>query len=197
MDDSIKITNGDSTFDLQSWLTGLALGLAGKPLLFTSAQKEPTARLYGTPSASGNIGLRVGGVVTYYKGAVLPKLPEWDKAAYPNEYLLIDIYAPPKFLVFPVPLRHDNKTGVDGVGYPDIADGELITYYQYEYSSDSEEWICIGDFIMSNISALANICWSNQPIYSKSDGSLYMSAPDPIPITKGVVDYINDIPIYE
>lgn len=42
----------------------------------------PSMYLYGTPSESGNIGLRSGDTVTYYDGAVLPKLPEWDSVPY-------------------------------------------------------------------------------------------------------------------
>lgn len=47
---------------MNSFLKGLALGLAGKPLEFAKV-KEPVAYLYN--------------------GVRLPKLPEWDKTAYP------------------------------------------------------------------------------------------------------------------
>lgn len=38
-----------------------------------------TMYLYGTPSESGNIGLRVGDSVTYYSGAVAPNIPAIDE----------------------------------------------------------------------------------------------------------------------
>lgn len=46
--------------------------------------ETPTASLYlyGTPSESGNIGLRVGESVTYYEGAVATAYPEWDSVPY-------------------------------------------------------------------------------------------------------------------
>lgn len=49
-------------FDLKSWLTGFALGLAGKPLPLV-AGKPPIAYLYN--------------------GVQLPALPKWDRETYP------------------------------------------------------------------------------------------------------------------
>lgn len=57
----------ESGFDLRSWLTGLALGLSGKPLPLSTGKK----------------------LVGYsYNGTVLPALPEWDREMYP--YAVID-----------------------------------------------------------------------------------------------------------
>ena len=82
-----------------AWLIGRALRQCGVPcaeeiammLQKRSADPAPTASmyLYGTPSDSGSIGLRSGESVTYYDGAVLPLLPEWDKTKYPYAVLTI------------------------------------------------------------------------------------------------------------
>lgn len=56
-----RIYEGASLFDLKGFLTGYALGLAGKPLPF--AKKTPIAYSYN--------------------GTVLPGLPEWDRESYP------------------------------------------------------------------------------------------------------------------
>lgn len=53
-------------FDLKSFLTGLTLGLAGKPVLL-GGQKTPVAYLYN--------------------GVRLPALPEWDRESYPYAYI--------------------------------------------------------------------------------------------------------------
>ncbi len=67
------------------FFAGLMMGQRIKKI--KNAVAKATQYLYGTPSESGNIGLRVGDSVTYYDGAVLPDinglLTAEQKAKYP------------------------------------------------------------------------------------------------------------------
>ena len=76
------------------WLIGrLVMGIRASfgaedlPPVIPDEPETASMCLYGTPSTSGNIGLRNGESVTYYDGAVLPPLPEWDKSKYPYAFL--------------------------------------------------------------------------------------------------------------
>ena len=70
----------------RSFLIGLALGLAGKPLPISQG-KEPIAYFYGHIAKEGETATHtIDGVG--YVGVVLPKLPEWDKEAYPYAVIL-------------------------------------------------------------------------------------------------------------
>lgn len=129
-----------------------------------------------------------GGTVTpiayLYNGVELPALPDWDEEAYPYAYIRkgLGISAGTSFYVSPMPWRYYNEEGslADGFGYVDLPDGESISYYSSTLKEG--QW---GDFqrlLMSNISGVSDIIWSNKPIYNKADGTLYMNGSDPVPV---------------
>ena len=76
----------------ENWLRcfkeGLALGLTGASLPYTGdyTGKEPIGFLYGRVAKDGETPTHtINGVG--YVGAVLPKVPEWDKKKYPHAYI--------------------------------------------------------------------------------------------------------------
>ena len=193
-------------FDLKSFLIGFALGRAGKTL--PPAQKEPVAYLYGTPSESGNIGLRVGDTVTYYNGAVLPALPEWDKTVYP--YAVIVDYG------YSI-LDKENRAFLyllkdqgDRYLQESQIDSEYIYYHAgdmyYKATSPKDEpyteWTESDILTEAKMFNLVGIIWTKEPIYYQYDnhwgasGELALAASDPIPVGE-IVEYIDGIPIYE
>ena len=194
--------NGD--FDLKSWLIGFALGLAGKPVPFAKNEPlvEPVAYLYGTPSESGNIGLRVGDTVTYYAGAVLSKLPEMAyqyAAIVPNASAPYDGYAY-NLWNFSAPLYISNATNNGNAsGRTRVYTEKGASYKSWKGNPDGKAW----DFTNENSSSTGSVTtempiWTNEDIYAEIDGnrSLYIAASDPIPVGE-IVDYNGEIPIYE
>lgn len=146
-----------SGFDLKSFLTGLALGLSGKPLPL--APKEPTAYSYN--------------------GVVLPKLPEWDRETYPyavivhntseNKYTLYLSKVAPTYGVY--------NTTANVYGIYLSGDSELSSI------ASSDSW---GAFMGSNIKCVTIIStryalWTNADIVSE-DGSVYLGASKPVPV---------------
>ena len=165
-------------FDLRSWLTGYALGLAGKRLPFGIAtEREPVGYLYAhiakedeTPTHTIN---GVG-----YVGAVLPKLleipegyeyMEIETSVSLDEFWLIaqttisirlnDRYQYPEdgnYLIYKV---------ADGVW---VTDGKVHSYKQGQtFGSD----------------AYGGILWSNYNILTE-DGKVYLEKFDPVPVNE-------------
>ena len=167
-----------------------------------------TMYLYGTPSESGNIGLRVGDTVTYYSGVVLPALPEWDKTVYPYavivEYKATILNKENRAYLYLLKNQSDRY----------LQEGSIDTEYIYYHAGDMyykatsaedepyTEWTESGILSEDKSFSLENIKWTNEPIYYQYDnhygasGDLALAASDPIPVGE-IVDYIDDIPIYE
>ena len=160
--------------DLKSFLTGLAIGLAGGPLPLTPPQREPIAYLYN--------------------GVQLPPLPEWDREMYP--YAVIsrmgtissDYYY--RLVMFREPYKINYKdswtlekfaTGEGAVylisecPYADAGDGSFVWSVPVEKVANQN-----GEFGERVYAKYAR--WSNYEITYASDGALYLAASEPVPV---------------
>lgn len=164
--------------DKISFLKGLALGLAGKPLEFAS-RKEPTAFFYGHVAKDGETPTHTFDGVDYV-GVVLPPLPKWDKTVYP--YALIYRYeVATDLFIFHAStekIQYDTNNNSPRLIYT-LEHG----YASCECYSGDKEW---GEISEGNRKAgvwikAEQAVWVNFDIY-KEDGTLYLSASDPIPI---------------
>jgi hypothetical protein len=139
--------------------------------------------LYGTPSTTGNIGLRNGESVTLYDGAVLPPLPEWDKEKYPYALLAVYKWLNETMNAQLVCYSEKAETGYNDDG--DIADwveinGTRIEFLvNYPINTIPTDW---GEPNEYTGSANRSGIWSNTDIVL-DDGTLYLSASEPIPVT--------------
>lgn len=145
----------EEKFDLKSWLTGFALGLAGKPLPLSQESKEPVAYLYN--------------------GVRMPPLPDWDKEKYPYAAIMLVVEDSYVFRVFPEgayysatgggnrTFRHDGTTMSANI----LMSGSA----SWNELKESE-----GGFIHLN-----KTIWSNFDLLN-ADGSVYLAASDPIPV---------------
>ena len=152
--------------------------------------------LYGTPSETGNIGLRVGESVTYYDGAVAPNID----TVYTNELKMeypVAIIIPRSgvFLDLLMAKSIVYQTGVDGNYQWGTADTLRTMLMPYDNTwnetlqavSDNPKWLsAVGDNFA---------IWTNTDIKFE-DGAVETSATEPIPVGE-IVDTINGIPIYE
>ena len=179
-------------YDQKSFLKGLALGLAGKPLEFAPKKEpvipdvpiepdvpsEPVAYLYGHVAKEGETPTHtIDGVG--YVGAVLPKLPEWDTVAYPYAvigYFIASVchlyYAAEPFTT-------------DSLGR--IAENSILNgggnISQYKYTIGDSAWSEEGAYKSTGIEPL----WANFALYYGSKhyeypNGLCIAASDPIPI---------------
>ena len=167
-----------------------------------------TMYLYGTPSESGNIGLRVGDTVTYYSGVVLPALPEWDKTVYPYavivEYKATILNKENRAFLYLLKDQSDRYLQEGSIDTEDIYYHAGDMYYKATSATDEPytEWTESGILSEDERLSLENIKWTNEPIYYQYDnhygasGDLALAASEPIPVS-GIVDTINGIPIYE
>lgn len=143
-------------FCLRSWLTGFALGLAGKPLPLAVAKK----------------------LVGYsYNGVVLPKLPEWDKETYPCAYIVENGYADTEgyeyglvFYTKAITVVKDAEGPHEGWHY--FFDGLLYRYIDNAWT----EWPEDVGFGLGG-----KIVWSNTDVYYGS-GGLYLATSEPVPV---------------
>lgn len=121
-----------------------------------------------------------------YNGVELPTLPEWDKETYP--YALIthftgiagtidDHYRLICWESLPPTYVSSNK---DYIGNSD-ADADPIPAVQATYWDGDTAWKGFEEFTVRNAS-LNSLVWANFDIYA-SDGTLYLAASDPIPVT--------------
>lgn len=148
--------------DLKSFLKGLALGLAGKPLEFAPG-KEPVAYLYN--------------------GVRLPKLPEWDKETYPYAYIakysMTEMY---HFRVFASPLvfNVDDATGKSiGLQTPT---SESIAYCCYHFEEGDADWRLVSEAsTFESTDVILLLKWANHTVYHEN-GTVYMAASDPVPV---------------
>lgn len=208
--------------DLYSCTIGLVFGLSDDLSLIENSMFEndnytppvvtpvSSLYLYGTPSTSGNIGLRVGESVTYYDGAVLPNVygvytPE-QQDKYPHLVLRFakgytdswnNVTKPDRYeLTAAVPLQMDDlkyafakKEYQVGLGFTPVI--------RWECNSPSYgEWVYYQEVNASSVADLEDIMWTNDDIYYIDDhpdtsmaGMLAVAkSPDPIPVS-GIVGY--------
>lgn len=163
------------TDKMKSFVKGLLLGMVGRPLPLPLVAESASLYLYGTQSDSGTIGLRSGESVTLYDGAVLPALPEWDRETYP--YALIKdgtyLYA------------------FSSYSY-NYSDGPFITANAPKkvWELENAEWVELTNYVNTSVAGNAyfsNLVWSNLDILNE-DGTVYLAASDPVPVT-GLVGY--------
>ena len=149
-----SITPVEDTRDLRSHVLGIVLALIQKAL--SPIRKQPTAYLYN--------------------GVQLPPLPEWDREMYPYAAILCNeskadywIYAFSK-----TPFLFNNENGA-------LRNVDNSKPYSYITLIDGVwgEWRVITYTMEFFANCVAK--WCNYPIYD-SDGTLYLSASDPIPV---------------
>ena len=151
----------------QSFQTGLALGLAGKPL---PIKKEPVAYLYN--------------------GVRLPKLPEWDKAAYPYAYIAYVMrntaYESVSMVVSPVEFL-TNTPSSNEAGLVVSPNGEDVNFMRSYINSDSSGWKEFEAHTLNggggNLEATYNIIWISYDLVSRETGEIVVNkSADPVPI---------------
>lgn len=169
------------TFCLRSWLTGFALGLAGKPLpLIPVSKKEPIAYLYN--------------------GVRLPKLPEWDREMYP--YAVIEGYVDEQFEATPnsykkrylfvskEPFIVRPGSGISTKDCLFLEPLSNVPHWTVNYGENDGGWVaedegylyndrCVYDPWLSNNKN--RFMWSNHDVL-KTDGTIWCAAYDPIPV---------------
>lgn len=162
--------------------------------------------LYGTPSDSGNIGLRSGGDVTYYEGAVLMGVnalyTDEIKAEYPHAHVvqILDLYTN-EFKYWQVyfekkqPYTFYANISADLIEHG--FDNELSQLYVFYSNESGTEWFTYNENPREyeHSTKLTNVVWANYDVLNIDD-TIYRPASEPIPVS-GIVDYDGDIPIYE
>ena len=187
---------------------GLLGCLTGRSIALRRNKPPAMYCIYGTPSDSGNIGVRVGDTVTYYEGAVLPNVhkfytPEMqtefpfavlqEGARGPSAYFL-RIYGAGAYcferndrVYFGSVPSYDSGMAPDdeiSVPYREYWADESFEY-KWRHSNSSTDG-CTG---LTNNKQI----WSNFDV--SYNGNLIHSKSDPIPVGE-IVEYIDGIPIY-
>lgn len=159
-------TPDDENFDLKSWLTGFALGLASKPLQLNEGNPvAPEARM-----------------AHVYNGIPLPPI-SWDTVTYPYA-LILYLRDGGKFLYCVYKRINYFEFGFLRTPYfGDEADGTCLVF---EYTPGEAGWIQLEDTsyylpVKRNFS-YNRVVWANFPLMY-SDETLYMGASKPEPIT--------------
>lgn len=178
-------------FDIKAFLQSYISALCGSAVQWPQ-REQGKLFLYGTPSESGNIGLRVGDNVTYYKGVVAPPLPEWDEDEYP--YVYIAYREPPAdFYLIYASTRRLSVQNDGNTTYNTVTSFPMLASAGYCLGDDS--W---GGLIQTSLASGYPPIWANYDMkrYLKTS-EIVLPATDPIPVSGEIVDYINEIPIYE
>lgn len=185
-------------FDIKAFLQSYISALCGSVVQLP--KREPVELfLYGTPSESGNIGLRSGNVVTYYDGAVMPPIPDAVKAYRYQNFSIFGNTGYKNLFGFNVApeTREISSSGL----FPSttVRHGQFqeAPYYRQTASITQTEWHIDAGYAGTGTTdvALEDIKWANYDVLNL-DGSVYLAASEPIPVS-GIVDYIDNIPIYE
>lgn len=137
----------------------------------------PTAAmyLYGTPSTSGNIGLRVGESVTYYGGAVLPPLPERDESVYPYAWIIKKLFGG-YYLYLLSELIYQQSSG--GENAIEFSPTNAVRYSCGNGGTAWEE----SPVTESGVTTISWSMWANFDLLN-GDNSIYIAASDPIPVS--------------
>lgn len=151
---------------------------------------KPEMYLYGTPSETGNIGLRNGDTVTYYDGVVAANVDGvWtDKDNFPFGYITSttnDVWL--HLMSKQVDMSNNNLSyrGTNERRY-------LLSNGTWEF----EREINNGSGTLGNVTEGTNLVWANTDVLHYGSTEVYHSATEPLYV-RGVVDTINGIPIYE
>lgn len=153
-----------SKFDLQSWLTGFALGLAGKAVPI--AAREPVAFLYN--------------------GTQLPALPEQD-----NPYAVItgDADGSGQYYLWisSTPIVYTVYINLP-YGVPQ-ADGKMIKYRAasadlWDKYEGYDSWTLSSEIELTadTKTGFGYPQWANYDVLNYDDGAVYLSASDPVPV---------------
>ena len=186
-------------FDIKAFLQSYISALCGSVVQLP--KREPVELfLYGTPSESGNIGLRFGDSVVLYDGAVLPPIPN-EVMAY--QFVRLFNFTTSFTAHGAIGCNTTPETQEVTVGglFPEtyVANGYFtdVTYLYALVTNNDYGWAMLdsGAEIDSNYTDIRNIKWANYDVLNL-DGSVYLAASEPIPVGE-IVDYINEIPIYE
>ena len=171
------------TNDFFNYSIGNGIGKKIKKFIGLKENNKIDFYLYGTPSESGNVALADGDGYVLYNGAVLPKLPEWDKDAYPyvviqevkvatNQYRLNVSSKPPY-------ARHSIY-------------GDAHIYFAAPADAEGRHWNlrdgAWGDTnytvsILGHNDTVSPIIWANYEVKYEDGNSTYLSGSAPIPLT--------------
>ena len=142
------------TDKMRSFLKGLAMGLAGKPLEFAPGASEIVAYLYN--------------------GVRLPKLPEWDREAYPYAFLC----------------QHELDKETGNVVLFVLPNIEFLSIYGWAVSTENNlssvsqnggEWSALKPFEDAVSRLVVQILWANFDVLNE-DGTVYLSASEPVAV---------------
>jgi hypothetical protein len=165
-------------FDLKSWLTGFALGLAGKPLSMGTVEREPVVVAENTPIS---VTESVGNGYMMYNHIKLPASPEVDSAEYPYSAIMrVGKYVGRLSSSQPGRYGTYNKK----VGYF-VGSGAKKLYYRYD--ADTLDFVDSTELIDSAFvhweMDVSQIIWANFDIRGFNGNGLYFTkSPDPIPL---------------
>lgn len=119
-----------------------------------------------------------------YNGVQLPPLPEWDKERYPYAWMTIT-----GEVLYVVDKPHMRCTGDNGKDYFYIngnsESGEFVNYAVYKLSADGTNFVYSskGDNVDGRWLGMSYPpLWTNYDVIDVDDGSVYLSASEPIPI---------------
>ena len=150
--------------------------------------------LYGTPSDSGNIGLRNGDSVTYYDGVVAPNIntvyTDELKEEYPYELIVWNTLSYRYFFYALKAIEYTTNSG--GTRMVKLTTGE---YLRCTLSSDKKTWGELSVGTTDGSVQASSAKWASFDVLNE-DESIAVIGTDPIPVGE-VVDTINNIPIYE
>lgn len=121
-----------------------------------------------------------------YNGVRLPKLPEWDKKAYPSAVIsmtkqtLTNRYNPAGLYLLPELIVEMSDSGIFHITTGAV--GAIYARVDVDNDGNSTEmqWPDFTPCSEQGNIALGNVRWTDTDIY-KPDGSLYMAASEPIP----------------
>ena len=182
-------SNSLSKFDRTSMMVGLLVGrIAGQRKKQPAPPVEPDAPsvdsgmyLYGTPSESGNIGLRVGDTVTYYDGVVAPELSVVDVLPYVAIVKLTK--GTIRAVYSSIPILHNDSTGNIILG------GVMGKYACYDIVESVWSNTVPTATTMNGYSVLTPvILWSNHDIENVDDVVRFAKSADPLSVS-GLVGY--------
>ena len=120
-----------------------------------------------------------------YNGIELPALPEWDKAAYPYAYISYSGTYDAYFLrLVDAPGVHQYYMGQECIYFGTDANLSNYKFVDGAWTFYNET---TAKYEMIMVASVIQIVWSNYNILNK-DGTIYLSASDPIPVGGEPID---------
>ena len=153
------------TGKMRDYVKGLILGLSGKPL--PMSQKEPVAYLYN--------------------GVRLPKLPEWDREAYPYAYISKSGTGTRTTYCLSICTSLYTSVDEDGDSWSLYAEGCLKSVTGIAPALiDATEWSQLDPYNNGNKYKVCNydsdyVFWSDHS-FSGPNGEEWITASDPVPV---------------